>query len=340
MCLFTYTFHACGHTSYDFAEPTLPSCTSITPCETPSLDNEGEGLIISSTVLASTCTQCVKSTYSAPTPSSRTEEIEKQTTDPYALTLPGLSSVLEVSLTKFDYSKVESWQAFQAVKLLSRMTQVYDICGERKPSRDEVHKYIVQVVGKIDTARAAGYAHPIAEDVDGGVELDGEHEMEECVEDEEPLVTRPRLPTIEEVGCSSEPCSPTSSVLTNPFSSSCPSLALPSSPKEIEGPMFSEGTMERQLFTLPLPIHISTSTLVPSYPLTTIDCREQDVVNMMRDMRLQPSLYFSPNFQEREEESKGSIITDPFLAKEEKLGRDAWECDFCGLECFCKGFDD
>ncbi|KAF2111811.1 hypothetical protein BDV96DRAFT_649786 [Lophiotrema nucula] len=330
MCLFTYVFHACGHSTYTFAAPTQSTCSSTNTCPTPSLDNDGEDLIAFSKVLHSSCSLC--------TPLLSTSN---NSNDPYLTSLRGIADVLELELTTLDYGKKEAWKAMEAVKLLSRMAAVYDVCRESKPDREEVRGWVVKAVEKVDAARTSTPTSPSST---ANVE---EKEIRHATPAATPAperATSERSPTPpisitlnKLISSSSSPSAPStpSSTLTNPYSDFFNSSSLPSETD------FSEGTVKRQLqmYSPPNPTSKAIPIPAPIHPVSAVQ-----VEDMMRDMRLSPSLYFRPKSQRiRGTDDGESVITNPVeekVGEKEKEGRDAWACDFCGPVCLCERFDD
>ncbi|KAF2244445.1 hypothetical protein BU26DRAFT_569428 [Trematosphaeria pertusa] len=302
MCIFNYNIYSCGHTEYHYGRATTTSCTQERVCELPTFENMGEDqyhLLYEAQVRTAICAMC----------DAGDADLR---TDPYLKNLQGIAFLLEQALEELqDSQSATASRAREVVCLLSRMSNAYWASGESRPDREEMRMYVAYATNCVEKARAAHKPEKV------GV----------------PHVLRPPASANENARC------------FEPFTRA-----------------FSEDSIERQLCHLvpqmsvveaarePLLMHRAVYAPVQAVRLPSVSAQEDFMRHMVLSRDCEPAL---------SEDGESSIITDPFMedlscpasptlstwskpfASEDSapktyfFGRDNWDCDFCGPECFC-----
>lgn len=307
MCIYDYIFHSCGHTSYKFAHPTRYHCKITNMCAKPSLEDTDEGvspLLNGAVVLKTTCFLCQNG-------------FVDPSKDPYLKNLAGIVILLDRALEEDPYDKSGHGYdlAREAVTLLSRMSEAYWACSESKPNQQEMRRYVIyaiQCVRKVVQSR--------------NERIENENYCSQNLSEDHPELS---LGTLERQLCMFS-LSTQSEAL--PFRSQQHRLHRPQATSFYRTHAYncSTGKPSRSIPKLRPILHLDTSYPTLYQTATTCSPREVKDTDSMATDPLTPALSLNSASM-----PISPLSLDSPVYRTHFRGRDYWDCDFCGLECFC-----
>lgn len=321
MCIFDYILHACGHSLYRYFRPTSHTCRPTNICGKPSLETMGHDLyhlIHESVVSKYTCTLCAAG-------------LSNPATDPFLKNLEAIVCVLGrdiMRLRNID-AKLGS-RACQAVKLLSRLSEMYWVCRGSRPGTVELQEYITFAAQAVEKAVHSQGTYDVAKEMALSLACSFEQEI-------------PRIDT-EVLGATFS-----QGTIDRQLGDFAPEFILVSSycmPKE-QNPRRMHAPNIGPTHSFParaaeLPITMSATTPTNDFMKHFVLPRPfaQTSEKSAEDELVMTNPFSSPATATDWTPPTVTSISAASPVKMYLDGRDEWVCDFCGPDSFCFDLDD